>query len=86
MGVKTERITILGTPDFKAFLASEAKAAGVSISQLVRNRCERKSDDADEALLLELVAQVRTSSERAEESLNKGVETAERVLQELRAS
>ena len=34
--VKTERITILGSPDFKAFLSREAKKEGVSLSQLVR--------------------------------------------------
>ena len=39
MAAKTERITILGTPDFKAFLAREAKKEGVSLSQLVRQRC-----------------------------------------------
>jgi hypothetical protein len=42
MTVKTERITIFGTPDFKDFLTQEAKKEGVSLSQLVRQRCEKK--------------------------------------------
>ncbi len=42
MTVKTERITILGTPDFNDFLKREAKREGVSLCQLVRKRCEKK--------------------------------------------
>jgi len=38
MAVKSARITILGTPDFKAFLTREAKKEGVSLSKLVRQR------------------------------------------------
>ena len=38
MAVQTERITILGTPDFKTFLKKEAKNEGISISELVRQR------------------------------------------------
>ena len=86
MSVKTERITILGSPDFKAFLISEAKKEGVSLSQLVRDRCKRKSADADEELLLELVAEVRSSTSAAKKSLEKGLKEAEITLQELRAS
>lgn len=36
---KNERITILGTADFKAFLVAEAEREGVSVSELVRRRC-----------------------------------------------
>ena len=41
--VKTERITILGTPEFKAYLVREAKREGISVSQFVRQRCENRS-------------------------------------------
>ena len=81
----TERITILGTPQFKAFLQKEARAEGVSVSQLIRERCEMKAAGEDEELLLALVAQVRESTEKARASLEKGLADAEACLAELRA-
>lgn len=86
MSVKTERITILGTPDFKSFLSREAKKEGVSVSQLVRDRCRRKVADADEELLLQLVSEVRDATRRAETALDKGIKDAEKALAEMRAS
>jgi len=85
MSVKTERITILGTPDFKAFLTREAKKEGVSLSHLVRERCLQKpTDNKDEELLAALVSEVNEASARAKISLEKGLENAEKVLAELR--
>jgi len=86
MSVKTERITILSTPDFKAYLSREAKKEGVSVSQLVRQRCENATLSQDEELLLQLVAEVRDSTKKAKKSLDRGIKDAERVLAELRAS
>jgi len=86
MHVKSERITVLGTPSFKAFLHREAKKEGISLSELVRKRCEHpasKSSD-DEALLLQLVSQVNSSTRKAEQSLQKGLDDAEQVLAELK--
>ena len=85
MSVKTERITILGTPAFKAFLTREAKKEGVSVSQLVRERCERRPADADEELLMQLVAEVRGATRKAKQSLTKGLKDAKKTLAELRA-
>lgn len=83
--VKTERITILGTPDFKDFLTREAKKEGVSLSQLVRQRCEKKPpNDEDEELLAALVQEVRAATVKANLSLKKGLDTAEKVLAEIR--
>jgi len=83
--VKTERITILGTPDFKEFLAREAKKEGVSLSQLVRQRCEKKPPSSkDEELLAELVREVSEATLRAKVSLEKGLNDAEKVLAEIR--
>ena len=84
MSVKTERITILGTPKFKAFLNAEASSEGISVSQLVRNRCENKASNDDEAILLELVSEVNTSANKAKRSLKKGIKDAESILAELR--
>ncbi len=80
--MKTERITILGTPDFKAFLASEAKREGVSVGELVRKRCEG-SPSADEALLQELSVQLQASVKEAQHALGEGLAAAHAVLTEL---
>ncbi len=87
MTVKTERITILGTPDFKDFLNREAKKEGVSLSQLVRQRCEKKpTSNEDEELLVALVKEVRAATVKAKVSLEKGLADAEQVLTEIRST
>ena len=48
--VKTERLTLLTTPEFKALLTAEAATAGVSVAELVRRRCQPEAGEA-EALL-----------------------------------
>jgi hypothetical protein len=82
--VKTERITILGSPDFKAFLSREAKKEGVSLSQLVRQRCENKPTNQDEELLAALVKELSAATAKAKSSLEKGLADAEKVLSEIR--
>ncbi len=83
--VKTARITILGTPDFKKFLTREAKKEGISLSQFVRQRCEKKpSSNEDEELLAVLVKEVRLATNRAKDSLGKGLDDAEKVLAGIR--
>jgi hypothetical protein len=86
MAVKSARITILGTPDFKAFLTREAKKEGVSLSKLVRQRCEKKPvNSEDEELLAALMKEVGEASARAKASLEKGLADAEQVLAEIRS-
>ena len=86
MAVKTARITILGTPDFKAFLTREAKKEGVSLSKLVRQRCEKKPvNSEDEELLAALVKEVGEAAARAKASLEKGLADAEQALAEIRS-
>ena len=82
--VKTERITILGSPDFKAFLKKEAKKEGVSLSELVRERCENKPQTEDEEILLALVAEVKKATNKAKKSLTEGLKEAQSLLAELR--
>jgi hypothetical protein len=82
---KTQRITILGTSDFKDFLIREAKKEGVSLSQLVRERCEKKpSSTEDEELLAALLNAVGEATTKAKLSLEKGLNDAEKVLAEIR--
>jgi len=82
--VKTERITILGTPEFKAYLVREAKREGISVSKFVRQRCENKPQTHDEEILATMVEQVRAATAKASASLEKGLSDAEQVLAELR--
>ncbi len=84
MTTKSARITILGTPDFKNFLVNEAKKEGISLSMLVRRRCEQQVLSEEEGLLLELLAELRLSTKRAENSLDRGIESMERALAEIR--
>jgi len=86
MAVKSERITILGSRDFKSFLNKEAARERISVSELVRRRCEqRPRNEGDEQLFAELIVELRSSVARAKKNLNKGIRDAESVLKELRA-
>ena len=51
MEIKTERITLLSSPAFKAFLAREAKTEGISVSELVRRRWARAPTEDERAFL-----------------------------------
>jgi hypothetical protein len=84
MSVQSERITILGTPEFKAFLAKESKKEGISMSELVRQRCTQKPANGDEVLLAALIGEVNRAAKKAKKSLEKGLSDAERVLAEIR--
>jgi hypothetical protein len=84
MTTKTERITILGTPDFKQFLVKEAKKEGISLSSLVRRRCTQTAAGEDEELIMELLAELKSATVRAEQSLDRGIEGMRQVLAEIR--
>lgn len=83
MTAQTARITILSTPDFKAWITEEAKQEGVSVGELVRQRCRAKPDP-DEAVLAALINEVKSSTIKAKASLTKGLSDAEKTLAELR--
>jgi hypothetical protein len=83
MSVQSERITILGTPAFKAFLTREAKKEGISMSELVRQRCSREAGK-DEELLAALVEEVSKATIKAKKTLEKGLVDVENVLVEIR--
>ncbi|MFA5906210.1 MAG: hypothetical protein WC836_19935 [Desulfobacula sp.] len=85
MTAQTARITVLSTPDFKMWLTKEAEQEGISLSELVRQRCEAKPDK-DEALLAALITEVQAAARKAKTSLSKGLQDAETVLAELRSN
>jgi hypothetical protein len=85
MTAKTERITFLSTPDFKAFLSAEAAKEGTSVAELIRRRCENKpANNEDDEMLLAMAKEVRKATARAKKSLEKGLADAEKVLKEIR--
>ncbi len=84
MTAQTARTTILTTPDFKVWLSQEAIKEGISVSELVRQRCQAKPNK-DEILLSALVGEVRKATQKAQVSLTKGLNDAQSVLAELRS-
>jgi hypothetical protein len=83
--MKSERVTLLTTPAFKAFLTKEALRQGVSVAELVRRRCEPSQTD-EEALLASLTAELHKAVGVAKRSLNEGLDEARAVLKELRSA
>ena len=83
MHTKTERITLLGSRAFKAFLAKESLKEGVSVSELVRRRCERAPTE-DERVLLALADELRKSTAEARQALEEGLTAAHEVLRHIR--
>lgn len=81
--MKTERVTLLTSPDFKAFLSAEAQREGVSVAELVRSRCERRPS-AEEGLLAALTIELNKAINEAKRALDSGLDEARAVLQELR--
>jgi hypothetical protein len=81
--MKTERITILASPDFKAFLGAEAQREGISVAELVRTRCERRPSE-EEAMLTLLTAELNSAVGEAKRAMKAGLDEAQTVLNELR--
>lgn len=79
--MKSERITVLGTPEFKAYLATEAHREGISVSELVRRRCERAPSE-DELLLTTLAAELQRSVDEAKHALEAGLAAVHSALTE----
>jgi hypothetical protein len=82
--MKTERVTLLTSPDFKAFLSAEARREGISVAELVRTRCERRPTD-EEAVLAALTGELNQAIGEAKKALKGGLDEAQAVLAELRA-
>ena len=82
--MKTERVTLLTSPDFKAFLNAEAEREGVSVAELVRTRCERRPTE-EEVILAGLTGELKLAVAEAKKSLKGGLDEAQAVLAELRA-
>jgi hypothetical protein len=82
--MKTARVTLLTSPDFKKFLSAEAKRERVSVAELIRSRCERRPTD-DEKILAALTGELNKAVADAKKALKSGLDEAQEVLVELRA-
>jgi hypothetical protein len=82
--VKSERVTVLTTKEFKRFLGNEAKREGISVAELVRTRCQRKPQH-DELILAEATVALRKALDEARTSLKEGLGETQSVLRELRS-
>jgi hypothetical protein len=83
--MKTERVTLLTTKEFKSFLRAEAQREGVSVAELVRVRCEHRPHP-DEVVLGRLTAELREALRTAKTSLTEGLSEAQSTLAELRSA
>jgi hypothetical protein len=90
--VKTERMTILVTPEQKAAITARAESLGLSAGEMLRRAAETYSSDAKpgsedllNALADELFAAAK-SARAALSSANKEVRTTLRQLQKRRLS
>lgn len=79
---QTERVTFLATKEFKKWLEAEAKISGMSISELIRLRCESGSNE-DEISLKALVHEVKLASARANKALDEGLKAANKAIKEV---
>lgn len=79
--MKSERITVLGTPEFKAYLTAEAEKEGISVSELVRRRCEQ-APSQEEEMLATLAAELKRSVTQAKQSLTEGLQAVQDALAE----
>ena len=82
--MKTERVTLLASKEFKQFLGDEARREGISVAELIRVRCEPKHGN-DEAVLAQLTAELRKALSEAKSSLGDGLKEAESALAQLRS-
>jgi hypothetical protein len=81
---KSERLHILVDPRFKRFLQAEAKRAGLSVAQLVRQRFDSEPNQ-EEAVLAALTAELNREVERVSEAADRTIAFADEALAEMRS-
>jgi len=80
--VKTARVTVLATPEFKRFLETEAKREGISVGELIRVRCGQPNEE--ERLLRDLARELREDVKATRARIQAVNAKAERTLAQLR--
>jgi ribosome recycling factor len=79
--MKTERVTLLATPDFKRYLETEVEREGISVGELIRVRCGQPTEE--ERLLHELARQLREEVKQVKTRLQQVSAKVDRTLAEL---
>lgn len=85
--MKSERITFLATPEFKADLGRLAAEEGTSVGAVIRARFGAQpaaSTSAEERELIALTAELRRSIDEAQQALREGVAAASSALHDIR--
>lgn len=85
--MKSERITFLATPEFKANLARLAAQQHTSVGEVIRGRFEQPVDLptlAQETELRALVADLRAATAEVQVGLREGLAEAQQTLRALR--
>ena len=82
--MKTARLQVLTTPEFRVWLRKEACEAGVSVGELVRIRCEQRSEE--EIVLAELTALLCKEVTATRATVRRNLDETRAILSELRAS
>lgn len=83
--MKTERLTILVTPQEKAAMTAKAAAMNVSTSEMLRLAFDAFEEPANQQLLSALADQLQRAVAAAHARLDEANATVEGVLAELRA-
>ncbi|MCE2971481.1 MAG: hypothetical protein LW847_14930 [Burkholderiales bacterium] len=74
--MKTARLTLLVTPEFKSRLERDAERAGISVAQLVRERFET-TPSPEEAELRALTAELRRSTATTRAALRAALQAVQ---------
>ena len=73
MTAATERIPVLVTPDEKARIAKQAKAAGLSTGEFLRRAAAAFHPSEDEALLAGMIEQMNKTTAQAGEAIDRAL-------------
>ncbi|MGE5567167.1 MAG: hypothetical protein ACM3YN_13565 [Parcubacteria group bacterium] len=84
--MKTERLTILVTPEEKAAMTARAAEMHVSTSEMLRLAFDAFEEPTNQQLLDALGKELQAAAARAHTRLDEANRTVEQVLGELRAS
>ena len=85
--MKSERITFLATPEFKANLMQLAAQQNTSVGEVIRGRFEHPLDlptNVEQTELRALVADLRAAAAEVQTNLREGLAEAEQTLRVLR--
>lgn len=83
VGLKTERIVLLASPAFRAFLNAEAQREGISVSALVRARCEKETTQEDAALMA-MAEELKLAVREAKKSMIDSLVEATQLIAEMK--